>query len=54
MHIHISSYHSDMKFDDYWNYFDLSPYKIITNVTGVTSGAGTAQPFGKPEFTIGF
>ena len=33
MHIHISSYHSDMKFDDYWNYFDLSPYKIITNTT---------------------
>jgi hypothetical protein len=37
MHIHKSSYHSDMK---------------RKHMTGVTSGAGTAIPFGAPEFTI--
>jgi hypothetical protein len=25
-----------------------------SNTTGITSGAGTAYPFGAPEFTLGF
>ena len=27
---------------------------LNSNMTGVTSGAGTANPSGAPEFTVGF